>query len=384
MRVMRLTGGKWFARVYVVGVAVGMAMWAGEAGLPLRATSDAIVTQVASGLNDPRGIVFGRQKNMYVAEAGIGGGALSTIGLCDQVSPPVGPVVGGTTGRVVEIVGGVPVAVADRLPSAEASPLVGGDKEGVSDVAVSGDDLLALVSGAGCSHGHADANNGILKINGDGSASMIADLSSWLLANPGAKGAEVPRNPDYEPDGTWYSMVVSEGRIYAVEPNHGLLVSVKPDTGDVSLVKDLFATFGDHTYTSLAVDRGNLYVGTLGQIAFQPGVFPPIPDFVNSFQAGIYRLSQNGQAVQVADGLHAVLGVAFDRQHRLYALQSPIFIPGTGSLVRIDEHGQLETLVSGLVFPSSLTRGPDDAFYISECGYHCSPGDGRILRVAVQ
>ena len=384
MRVMRLRGGKWFAPVYVVGVAVGMAVWTGEAGVSLRAASGATVTQVASGLNDPRGIAFGRQKNMYVAEAGIGGGTLSTIGLCDQVQPPVGPFLGGATGRVVEIVGGVAVAITDGLPSTEASPLIGGDKSGVSDVAVVGDDLLALVSGAGCSHGHADANNGILKVNGDGSTSMIADLSSWLLANPGAKGAEVPRNPDYEPDGTWYSIVVGEGRIYTVEPNHGLLVSVRRDTGDVSLVNDLFATFGDHTYTSLAVDRGDLYVGTLGQIAFQPGVFPPIPDFARSFEAGIYRLSPNGHAVQVVDGLHAVLGVAFDRQHRLYALQSPIFIPGTGSFVRIDEHGQIETLVSGLVFPSSLTRGPDDAFYISECGYHCSPGEGRILRVAVQ
>jgi sugar lactone lactonase YvrE len=381
---MQLTVGKWVARVYVVVVAVGMAVWAGEGGVLLRATSDATVTRVASGLNDPRGIAFGRQRNMYVAEAGVGGGTLSTIGLCDQVPPPVGPILGGTTGRVVEIVGGVAVALADGLPSSEASPLIGGDRGGVADVTVLGDDLLALVSGAGCSHGHADANNGILKVNGDGSTSMIADLSSWLLANPGAKGTEVPRNPDYEPDGTWYSLVVANGRIYAVEPNHGLLVSVKRDTGDVTLVKDLFATFGDHTYTSLAVDRGDLYVGTLGQIAFQPGVFPPIPDFARSFEAGIYRLSPSGQAVQAVDGLHAVLGVAFDRQHRLYALQSPIFIPGTGSLVRIDEQGQIETLVSGLVFPSSLTRGPDDAFYISECGYHCSPGEGRILRVAVQ
>jgi hypothetical protein len=384
MRGMRLAVGKWVARVYVVVVAVGMAVWAGEGGVLLRATSDATVTRVASGLNDPRGIAFGRQRNMYVAEAGVGGGTLSTIGLCDQVPPPVGPILGGTTGRVVEIVGGVAVALADGLPSSEASPLIGGDRGGVADVTVLGDDLLALVSGAGCSHGHADANNGILRVNADGSTSMIADLSSWLLANPGAKGAEVPRSPDYEPDGTWYSMVVADGRIYAVEPNHGLLVSVKRDTGDVTLVKDLFATFGDHTYTSLAVDRGDLYVGTLGQIAFQPGVFPPIPDFARSFEAGIYRLSPNGQAVQAVDGLHAVLGVAFDGQHRLYALQSPIFIPGTGSLVRIDEHGEIETLVSGLVFPSSLTRGPDGAFYISECGYHCSPGEGRILRVAVQ
>jgi hypothetical protein len=36
------------------------------------------------------------------------------------------------------------------------------------------------------------------------------------------------------------------------------------------------------------------------------------------------------------------------------------------------------------VVPSALTAGPDEAFYVSECGYHCDPGQGRILRIAVQ
>jgi hypothetical protein len=66
------------------------------------------------------------------------------------------------------------------------------------------------------------------------------------------------------------------------------------------------------------------------------------------------------------------------------ALQSPIFVPGTGSLVRVEADGTIQTVVSNLVFPSGLTRGADGAFYVSECGYHCQPGDGRILRVAVE
>jgi hypothetical protein len=95
------------------------------------------------------------------------------------------------------------------------------------------------------------------------------------------------------------------------------------------------------------------------------------------------RLSRNGRAAHVATGLQAVLGLAFDARHRLYALQSPIFAPGTGSLVRQTADGQWETIVSGLVFPSGMTRGPDGALYVSECGYHCAPGDGRILRISV-
>ena len=147
----------------------------------------------------------------------------------------------------------------------------------------------------------------------------------------------------------------------------------------VTLVNDLFATFGDHTYTALADDEGDLYVGTLGQIAFGPNGL----DLNASFAAGVYKLTCNGSASQVATGLHAVVGLAFDAAHRLYVLQSPIFVPGTGSLVRLNADGSTSTIVAGLTFPSALTRGPDGAFYVSVCGFHCLPGQGEILRVAV-
>ena len=42
------------------------------------------------------------------------------------------------------------------------------------------------------------------------------------MANPTAH-----ENPgDFEPDGTWYSMVSARGLLYAVEPNHGELDSI--------------------------------------------------------------------------------------------------------------------------------------------------------------
>ena len=346
--------------------------------LVARSTSvpDVSVTEYASGLNDPRGLAFGPDGNLYVAEAGSGGASQSTVGLCDQVEA-IGPYKGGATARIVSVTpSGHVSVVAANLPSTEAIPEVGGDKGGVSSLAFIGNRLHALISGAGCSHGHLDANNGILALDRSGTRE-VADLSAWLLANPGAKGAEVPRSPDYEPDGTWYSMVFERGRLYAIEPNHGLLVSVHPKQGRVTLIKDLFATFGDHTYTTLTSNRGALYVGTLGRIVFTPtGI-----DLDASFDAGIYKLSSNGDAAQVATGLKAVLGVAFDGRHRMYALQSPIFVPGTGSLVRVDPDGSIIPIVTDLVFPSAIVRGPDGAFYVSECGYHCAPGDGRILRI---
>jgi hypothetical protein len=44
-------------------------------------------------------------------------------------------------------------------------------------------------------------------VNGDGSVTQVADLSSFLKANPVAS----PEEDDFEPDGPWYSMVAVHG-----------------------------------------------------------------------------------------------------------------------------------------------------------------------------
>lgn len=62
-------------------------------------------TVVASGLNGPRGLAFGPDRALYVAEAGTGG-KLSTKGICTQVIGPVGPYKGGTTARISKVLDG--------------------------------------------------------------------------------------------------------------------------------------------------------------------------------------------------------------------------------------------------------------------------------------
>src|SRR5881227_4481698 len=57
------------------------------------------ITVFATGLNNPRGLAFGPDGYLYVAEGGLGGSS-TTVGACEQVLAPVGPYTGGLTARI--------------------------------------------------------------------------------------------------------------------------------------------------------------------------------------------------------------------------------------------------------------------------------------------
>jgi hypothetical protein len=55
----------------------------GALGVPTLAQLPANATLYASGLEGPRGLAFGSDGSLYVAEAGLGG-KTSTVGMCPQ------------------------------------------------------------------------------------------------------------------------------------------------------------------------------------------------------------------------------------------------------------------------------------------------------------
>ena len=120
--------------------------------------------------------------------------------------------------------------LVDDLPSSQTAPTSGGFVSGVADIAFVDDTLYAVEAGAGCSHGLLNTVNSVLRVDHHGQTTQVANLSAFVMAHPVAH----PNPPDFEPDGTWYSMVAVDGHLHVVEPNHGEVDVVNPWTASVA------------------------------------------------------------------------------------------------------------------------------------------------------
>src|SRR5215813_13668484 len=169
-------------------------------------SSGAHLTVLATGLNNPRGLTFGPDGTLYVAEAGTGGTAYTTTpAQCPQVPAPLGPMSGDYTARISRIApDGTRTTVVDHLPSSQTASTSGSLVTGVAGVAVIGETLYGLEAGAGCAHGLQGTTNTLFRVNPNGTTTTIADLSAFVQASPLSTAGSASL---LLPDDTWYALI---------------------------------------------------------------------------------------------------------------------------------------------------------------------------------
>ena len=337
--------------------------------------AQATFTVLASNLENPRGLAFSPEGVLYVAEAGTGGTSFTTSQQCQQVPFPIGPYTAGLTSRISKIAAdGTRTTVVDGLPSDKTNPASGGFLSGVADVAFIGNRMYGLTAGSGCSHGLLGTYNEVFQVV-DGKAIPIANLSAFQQANPVAN----PEPNDFEPDGTWFSMVRHGDALYALEPNHGELDEITAK-GEITRISDISASQGHIVPTSVAFHDGDFYFGNLSHFPIVPG------------SSNVYRLNpRTGDITIIASGFTTIEGIDFDHTGNLYVLESmtrPGFPTpaqaGSGKITRVSPSGDRDTVLTGLSFPTAIQFGPDGKLYVSNLGFAAPPGAGQILKVDVQ
>jgi hypothetical protein len=343
--------------------ALGVVLAAAVAALCMSsAAAAATVTTVMTGLDNPRGVAFGPEGGLYVAEAGRGG-----PGPCIVLRGT--PQCYGTTGAVSRLWHGEQERIATGLPS--VGSVVTATFAGPHDISFLGRGAYVTL-GLGLEGnprsalpGAGDQLGWLVHLPASGGWMPIADIAAHeFTTNPG--GGPFDSNP--------YGVLAEPGRQVIADAGANALLAVAAN-GDISTL----ATFPsraqgrstDAVPTAVALGPdGAYYVCELTGIPFNAGA------------ASIYRVVP-GQAPTVAwSGFTTVIDIAFGPDGSLFVLEhstGPVFFALPGRLLKVAPDGTRTTVVDGLTRPGSVAVGSDGALYVSN--HSTEIGTGEVLRI---
>ena len=332
--------------------------------------SASTITQVMRGLDNAKGLAFGPEGALYVAEAGRGGPA---SGLCfTSPRPDLGFRCYGATGAISRYWHGTQERIVTGLPSLE-NPAFAGAAAGPQHISFQGRGGMYVTIGFGGDPSSRDALfpglgfSQLLKITPSGVVHSVADIGAYEAAN----------NPDgLQVDTNAYAVLALPGHQLVTDAGGNSLLDVRAD-GSVSTVTTFPKVIGgfgptDAVPTQVVLGPDDAYyVSNLSGVPFTPG------------SARVWRVLPDGSKTIYADGLTQVTDLAFGADGSLYVLQHATtpFFGGPGSIVRIAPSGA-RTIVDTqgrLSHPAGLVVGPDGALYVAN--YSTAPDVGEVLKI---
>ncbi len=326
---------------------------------------------VMSGLNSPRGLSFGPEGGLYVAEAGtavLNGGC---VGYLEGTNPATKCYSG--TGSVSRLWKGTQTRFVTGLPS---TYIVGsGFASGPQDIAFLGRGSAMVALGWGgdpalrAALGPGAANAGtLIQLQPSGGYRVVADVSGFeSTANPG--GGLLDSNP--------YGVHVEGSKTFVVDAGGNSLVEVAAN-GRISLVATFPATPAPPPWLQAEAvptrvrrgPDGALYVSTLTGVPFLNG------------SAKIYRVVPGQAPSAFLEGFKAITDFAFAPDGGVYVLQfatGSVFFAGPGVLIRVAPDGTRSTVVANLFHPTGLAIDGAGNIYVSNRG--TSSGNGEVLKI---
>jgi hypothetical protein len=331
-------------RIGLFIAAVGLAAAVAAPAVSAHDRRDPVVTHLAEFGSDDfvTGSTIGPDGALYVTD-----GAAGAVLRIDRRSGRVTPYADGLPPKAfqgVDIGGPVDVAFAGRTAYV----------------------LVTLVSGAifGEPFGDPEAENGLYRIERDGSNTLVADLGQWSVDNP-------PEPAFFVDTGVHFALERYRGGFLVTDGHHNRVLWVDRH-GSIHE----FATFGNVVPTGLETAFGRVFVTQMGPIPHRPE------------DGKIVAVRPGREPREVASGASMLIDVERGPHGRLYGLSQGQWdgvgegsraLPNTGRLVVVGRHGDLTPVVDRRGHELVLDR-PTSVEFVGATAYVLSV-TGDVYRV---
>lgn len=319
-------------------------------------------TVVVQGLSSPRGLTFGPDGSLYVAQAGSGGntGKITKIDNPYAASPTTSDILTG-------------------LISFKEGP---GEYVGVDGISALGNGNIYSIMGVS-SHAGSFPLGHLLKVSQGGQIRDVADVGDFDYAWSQMHIDLAPRDfPDSNP----YGILALPGNIYIANAATNTLDLLGPNGSEEILAFFPNNVIADSTPTCIAQGPdGALYIGTLAlvdSIRFGPSakVYRVDPAAANPGDLN----SVKHIATLWASNLGPINGCAFGPDGSFYASEyftAPPFSHGDVVKISLADPSQHTSLTGGtLMFPGGVAVGADGSVFVSNNSAVIP--NGQVVRLA--